>query len=395
MKQLIKLVLGLLVDENDEDIFSDWNTKKLPPKQIKYALLDVDGPLRMYEELLKTPDLTIRLNMNDVKPGKKVDLVPRYGNVACMATRAATGCIIDADICQSPDGILQKKVRAGSGMVAIQLENVYSPRLEIPHYQKEGSRSQPTLADFGTGQVVGPVQMLKEHVASNSIRVTPTDENTARNDQAAGITLPMSGQPLNVSEVEGAESTLPAHSEADEGASLLAGIEFPNLSEPESTLPVQSEADEGVSLLAGLEFPNLAAAAEVNATESTGIYDNYPSDEQIDDIMIDLTSNDIELLRASILEGGEAMTGRMPLNCAWLPDPPSPDEIFDVFSPVLGDVFHAMQRPYVPVKHEAKKGYYVALQNAFYVWNEEKMAELEHRMEAAGLTKHEIESMKY
>jgi len=28
----------------------------------------------------------------------------------------------------------------------------------------------------------------------------------------------------------------------------------------------------------------------------------------------------------------------------------------------------AMQRPCVPIKHEAKKRYYVALQNAFFDW---------------------------
>ena len=43
---------------------------------------------------------------------------------------------------------------------------------------------------------------VSDDVASNSIRVTPIDENTAWNDQAAGINLPMSGQPLDVSEVE-------------------------------------------------------------------------------------------------------------------------------------------------------------------------------------------------
>ena len=59
--------------------------------------------------------------------------------------------------------------------MAIQLKNVYPPRLEITQSQKEGSRSQPTLVDFGTGQVVVPVQVLEEHAASNSIWETPID----------------------------------------------------------------------------------------------------------------------------------------------------------------------------------------------------------------------------
>ena len=51
----------------------------------------------LYEELSKKPDLTARLRGDEATPGKKVDLVPRNGNVACMLTRAATGCIIDTD----------------------------------------------------------------------------------------------------------------------------------------------------------------------------------------------------------------------------------------------------------------------------------------------------------
>ena len=97
---------------------NDWNANKLSDSQINYA--DVCAPLECYQELRHMPDLTIRLTVGDVVAGKTVDLVPRNGSVACMATRAATGCILGTDaVCQSPDGIVQKKVRAGRGMVAI------------------------------------------------------------------------------------------------------------------------------------------------------------------------------------------------------------------------------------------------------------------------------------
>ena len=92
-----------------------------------------------------------------------------------VATRAATGCILGTDVvCQSPDGIVQKKVRAGSGIVAIQLTYVYSPGLKLPHYERQG-RGAPILADFSNGRVVVPVQMLKDHVQSEAIRAYPTD----------------------------------------------------------------------------------------------------------------------------------------------------------------------------------------------------------------------------
>ena len=54
MKYLIKTVLQLLVEKNDEDKFSDWNKAVLDPKQIKYAVLDVDGPLSEFMKCSKT-----------------------------------------------------------------------------------------------------------------------------------------------------------------------------------------------------------------------------------------------------------------------------------------------------------------------------------------------------
>lgn len=70
-------------------------------------------------------------------------------------------------------------------------------------------------------------------------------------------------------------------------------------------------------------------------------------------------------------------------------------KMYIVYSPLLGDVFHAMQKPYVPIQHKAKKGYFVALQNAFFDWNKDQMTELTSKLTDSGLTNHEIENMKY
>ena len=58
-------------------------------------------------------------------------------------------------------------------------------------------------------------------------------------------------------------------------------------------------------------------------------------------------------------------------------------------------MFHAFQRPYVPVKHKAKKVYFVAMQDTFFVWNKEKMEELVCKMKAARLSDDDIWSMTY
>ena len=82
------------------------------------------------------------------------------------------------------------------------------------------------------------------------------------------------------------------------------------------------------------------------------------------------------------------------LSCRGLSQAPSPDMIQDVFSAVLGDVFHAMDRTKVPVKHEAKKAFFVALREAFLVWNLDKLEELEDQMKKSGISEDEIKDAR-
>ncbi|KAL7508031.1 hypothetical protein ACHAXN_007607 [Cyclotella atomus] len=72
-----------------------------------------------------------------------------------------------------------------------------------------------------------------------------------------------------------------------------------------------------------------------------------------------------------------------------------PSSIQDRFSAALGDCFHAMDRPNIPVHHTDKKGYKNALKNAFFVWHPTQMDELKSRMKAAGMDDAEIESAQY
>ena len=78
---------------------SDWAKKdKLDDNQVKYAALDAIASRKIFLELDKMPDLTFRYTMDDVSTGNTVDLVvPMHGSVSSMATRAATGIIVDVD----------------------------------------------------------------------------------------------------------------------------------------------------------------------------------------------------------------------------------------------------------------------------------------------------------
>ena len=70
LKHLVRSILQLLVEKNDKYKSSNWNADELIPDQIKYAWMDVDGSLMLYEELSKTPDLTARLTGEQAIPGK-------------------------------------------------------------------------------------------------------------------------------------------------------------------------------------------------------------------------------------------------------------------------------------------------------------------------------------
>ena len=55
----------------------------------------------------------------------------------------------------------------------------------------------------------------------------------------------------------------------------------------------------------------------------------------------------------------------VPLECPHLDTSNNPKDITNQCSSVLGDGFHAMHRPKVPMDHHSKKAYVVAFQEAF------------------------------
>lgn len=80
------------------------------------------------------------------------------------------------------------------------------------------------------------------------------------------------------------------------------------------------------------------------------------------------------------------------MKCPQLGDPPDPKDIIDVFSPVLGDPFHAMDRPKVSIRQDLKKSYYVAFMNAWLIWDDNLMNELRTRMAETGLSEEDIDA---
>ena len=109
MVLLGELVLGIKVDKSQQ--VSDWSGQ-LSEAQKRYAAEDAAISLELYEKLKAMPDLTLRLKVDELVPGKKVDLVPQKGSsvpVASLNTRAATATLIGTQPCPCPPGIVPKR----------------------------------------------------------------------------------------------------------------------------------------------------------------------------------------------------------------------------------------------------------------------------------------------
>jgi len=95
----------------------------------RYGAEDAIGHVKCYFGMKDKPDLTRRLSPSDATPGTVVDIVPRNGNIACMASRGATGIIEQATEARSPPGIKPQIARPVDGTVVVKLQEIHAPAL--------------------------------------------------------------------------------------------------------------------------------------------------------------------------------------------------------------------------------------------------------------------------
>ncbi|KAL7546679.1 hypothetical protein ACHAWF_010011 [Thalassiosira exigua] len=339
---------------------SDWTD--LTQDKLEYAATDAAVSLECAEVLIALPDLTRRLQPEEIMPGIKVDLLPRNGTTACMATRAATARIANVKTCKCPHGSSygkkkHKQLRAGKRSYIVEIEKTYSPALVLPGYHRDDSGDVLTLADVPRGhRIVVPISMIKEHVHSDAIRPTPIEPS--RNDAA--------------------HRSMPA----------------------EDTEPIEKRSRKRpkVSSEEGYDFVNLTGYTDDPDDEAEAgfvSYCNYEDEEGLETVTKELTSEDIEYLQSAIFDAENALSGKAVLESKFLSKAPDPTKIKNKFRTVLGDVFHAMDRSKVPVRHEAKKAFFVALRDAFFVWNPPKLKDLEGRMRENGLSNDQIRLQRY
>lgn len=124
----------------------------------------------------------------------------------------------------------------------------------------------------------------------------------------------------------------------------------------------------------------------------TGGARDIDNDAEIDDV----TPFDIDIMKKADMEISQLSMREQ--NCSSDIDEllgEAPSAIEDKFSSVVGDAFHFMDRPKVPIHHESKKSYFVALRDAWFAFDEVKLAELKDILESNGMSKEDIESKMY
>ena len=70
---------------------------------------------------------------------------------------------------------------------------------------------------------------------------------------------------------------------------------------------------------------------------------------------------------------------------------PAPAHIRDIFSSILGDLFHYMHRPKTPKDHEMNKTYFRHLADAFLIWDKGKMNEVRQTLRKHGFSDKDID----
>ena len=325
---------------------SKWSQAKLTEEQCLYAALDAIKALEVYFHLQAMPDLTARLNADSAIPGLEVDVVPAHGSVANLATRAAVGTLQALAEWQPPSGMKPRKMQPTANRCLVQITKVLAPSLIVPGLKKDDGE-RVSLRDFGNAPfcVMLPLSMVKGHVDSADVRVT--DAPIPRPAMASG---------------------------GDTDAAASADMRNVHAAAAPADNPDGDDNDDGLCA-AGLT-----------------------QDGDADDIADELDSDGIALVRAAAAAGasdGSSNAGRTGgLFKKILLDRP-PDFIPDKFSSVLGDAFHYMDRVKVPINHDSKKGYFFALQEAWFAWDPVKLEMVKGVLRKANMSEEEIEAKMY
>ncbi|KAK3271924.1 hypothetical protein CYMTET_19751 [Cymbomonas tetramitiformis] len=315
--------------------------------------LDVIKPIEIYFRLLVLPDLTRRCSADDTIPiHSVVDVMPPHGSIAVLATVSAIARIEEnrewkPSVGFTPRSVHPADLRRPSQRVTI--IKVLAPSLIVPGVKFQGKSA--CLKDFGEPpfDVVLPFAMLKTHVHQ------PSGE-----DQEATVA--------------------PTSMACDSDPTPVAQ----NLTRDPCDGPAPTNTPE-----------------ECLNEDGDNFTDGDFVDGALDDDDTQLNTEEIALCRAAnaaVVGACVAQSsGDGDTNFNFLCDnlDPPPTHIAEVYSTVVGDAFHFMDRPKVPVHHEFKKAYFVALMEAWFAWEPVALDKVKAILKSNGASDAEIEAKMY
>lgn len=116
--------------------------------------------------------------------------------------------------------------------------------------------------------------------------------------------------------------------------------------------------------------------------------------EQDPDFSEEMAARSINLTTRALAAGTIQQDLPLPFENEIKLDPP-PSRIDDTASSVLGCGFHTTDRPKTPVRHEVKKSYHVAYQNALYCWDENILEGVKDVLRQDGVSDDDMASIMY
>jgi hypothetical protein len=357
--QLAHLVEILLQEDLDKTsgvrVSDKWSAKQLSSEQIQYGALDVIKGLEIYFKLDTMPDINTPLLLHEATAGCVVGIKP--SSKAGMTTCAATATVEPRGNWLAPgDKCKPTTLKATDSRCLVTITKVYAESLVVPNIKRKDGKSM-TLGDFGDAPftVMLPLRMVIPHIE------TAPHETLLSNAQESSVGVPV-GSDDNSVEVS--------------GESNMGDI-----------------VDEN-----GLDLDT----DEAFGTTRNDFFDEHNSNyDDVDELCDDyedfrgLTPAEISRVRAAVAAGESRESVIMSEHLKkMLGD--MPENIVDRYSSVLGDIFHFMDRCKVSVHHEAKKGYFVALRQAFLQWDPVKLAEVIAVLrDVEGKSDTDIEAMMY
>lgn len=410
LQKLCMLTLQENLTKKDSIRSSNWSIKQLSREQLQYAALDAIKSLEVFFFLDALTDLSARLSAAEAQPDLLVTLAPPHGKVGsttALAKKGGEGQILSKAPWEPPNNLhvrRSRKKRKGAVRL-IRVDKVFVPNLHVPglmYFDPERSGKKPrgaVLGDFGpvpfsievplrflvgrkrealpttTGQLpdialVGDANVAVAGAAAGTAasvaRKREGGDFVAADDMdacnlgststgAVGVAVrPSRG---NVSVVGGLAASLEGGIDSDVAVGVSAGSLACNETSDTNTdrfstrwkvSPIHEE--DGVSGNVDSEHYSLECAA----------------DEIEGGTREELTAQEIAEIE-HIVKVGAAR--KLIKESAAVKLDPLPSEIVDLIQVVLGDPFHYQSRPRIPVRHEIKKAYCVALTCAFFEWD--------------------------